>query len=105
MRAAVVALRVSAGVAVGLNSGSAKPIIGFAAGDCPPKPRNAFRLSTDGSTVIADDSYIRDCILIPEKRRVASYPPVMPSFAGQMSEEDLLRIIAYIKSLAPESPS
>lgn len=60
---------------------------------------------TDGSTVIADDSYIRDCILIPEKRRVASYPPVMPSFAGQMSEEDLLRIIAYIKSLAPESPS
>lgn len=59
----------------------------------------------DGSVVIADDSYIRDCILIPDKRRVANYPPVMPSFAGQMSEEDLLRIIAYIKSLAPESPS
>jgi cytochrome c oxidase subunit II len=60
---------------------------------------------TDGSIVIADDGYIRDCILTPEKRRVASYDPAMPSFDGQISEEDLLKIIAYIKSLAPESPS
>ena len=42
---------------------------------------------------------------MPETQRVASYPPVMPSFAGQISEEDLLKIIAYIKSLAPEKPS
>ena len=54
--------------------------------------------------VTADDRYIRDCILMPEKQRVASYPPVMPSFAGQISEEDLLKIIAYIKSLTPEKP-
>jgi cytochrome c oxidase subunit 2 len=56
----------------------------------------------DGEIVIADDRYIRDCILIPDKRRVASYPPLMPSFAGQIGEEDLLKIIAYIKSLTPE---
>jgi cytochrome c oxidase subunit II len=56
----------------------------------------------DGRVVIADDRYIRDCILLPNTVRVASYPPKMPSFAGQMSEEDLLKIIAYIKSLAPE---
>jgi len=55
----------------------------------------------DGGVVTADDLYIRDCILVPEKRRVASYPPVMPSFAGQINEEDLLKIIAYIKSLTP----
>jgi cytochrome c oxidase subunit II len=60
---------------------------------------------TDGRTVIADDRYIRDCILLPDRERVASYPPAMPSFAGQISEQDLLKIIAYIKSLAPESPS
>ena len=59
----------------------------------------------DGRIVTADDRYIRDCILMPETQRVASYPPVMPSFAGQISEEDLLKIIAYIKSLAPENPS
>ncbi|MGH6847972.1 MAG: cytochrome c oxidase subunit II [Methylocella sp.] len=56
----------------------------------------------DGTIVTADDRYIRDCILMPETQRVASYPPVMPTFAGQISEEDLLKIIAYIKSLTPE---
>lgn len=60
---------------------------------------------TDGRVVTADDRYIRDCILLPGTQRVAGYPPVMPSFAGQISEEDLLKIIAYIKSLAPEKPS
>ena len=59
----------------------------------------------DGSVVTADDRYIRDCILLPGTQRVAGYPPVMPSFAGQISEEDLLKIIAYIKSLATENPS
>ena len=59
----------------------------------------------DGRLVTADDRYIRDCILLPDTQRVASYPPVMPSFTGQISEEDLLQIIAYIKSLAPEKPS
>ncbi len=60
---------------------------------------------TDGRMVIADDRYIRDCILLPQTQRVASYPPLMPSFAGQVSEDDLLKLIAYIKSLAPEKPS
>lgn len=60
---------------------------------------------TDGRVVTADDRYIRDCILLPGTQRVASYPPVMPSFTGQISEENLLEIIAYIKSLAPDKPS
>ncbi len=57
----------------------------------------------DGTIVTADESYIRDCILLPEKRRVAGYPPIMPSFAGQVSEEDVLKLVAYIKSLASEA--
>jgi cytochrome c oxidase subunit 2 len=59
----------------------------------------------DGRVVIADDRYFHDCVLLPDTQRVAGYPPVMPSFAGQISEEDLLKIIAYIKSLTSENPS
>ena len=59
---------------------------------------------SDGTVVTADDRYIRDSILMPEKQVVASYIPVMPSFAGQIGEDDLLKLIAYIKSLAPERP-
>jgi cytochrome c oxidase subunit 2 len=54
----------------------------------------------DGTVVKADDRYIRDCILNPAQQRIASYLPVMPSFAGEISEEDLLKIVAYLKSLA-----
>lgn len=56
----------------------------------------------NGEVVFADDAYIRDCILVPDKRRVASYPPIMPSFTGVISEEDVLKLVAYIKSLVPE---
>jgi cytochrome c oxidase subunit II len=55
---------------------------------------------SDGRTMRADDRYIRDCILLPQNQRVAGYPPVMPSFEGQLSEEDLIAILAYIKSLS-----
>ncbi len=54
----------------------------------------------DGSAVRADERYIRDCILLPRTFTVAGYPPVMPDFAGQLGEDDLVKLIAYIKSLA-----
>jgi len=54
----------------------------------------------DGSVVIADEAYIRDSILLPRSRVAAGYPPVMPSFAGRVSEDDLVRLVAYIKALA-----
>jgi cytochrome c oxidase subunit 2 len=54
----------------------------------------------DGSAVRADERYLRDCILLPRTFTVAGYPPVMPDFAGQLGEEDLVKLIAYIKSLA-----
>ncbi|HEY6453502.1 MAG TPA: cytochrome c oxidase subunit II [Steroidobacteraceae bacterium] len=57
----------------------------------------------DGSTLIADDRYLRDCMLLPRTRVVAGYAPLMPSFAGQLSEEDLLALIAYIKSTSPSA--
>jgi cytochrome c oxidase subunit 2 len=57
---------------------------------------------SDGTTVIADDRYIRDSIMYPQQQVVASFAPVMPSFANVISESDLLRLVAYIHSLAGE---
>jgi cytochrome c oxidase subunit II len=54
----------------------------------------------DGSTVLADERYLHDSIVLPNKQVVAGYAPLMPSFAGQLSEEDLLALIAYLKSIA-----
>jgi cytochrome c oxidase subunit 2 len=56
----------------------------------------------DGSVRLADEAYIRDCILNPRSFTVAGYPPVMPDFSGQLSEEDLIKLIAYIRSLGKE---
>jgi cytochrome c oxidase subunit 2 len=50
--------------------------------------------------VKADTTYVRDSILRPKSQVVAGYEPVMPSFEGQISEPDLLKIITYVKSLA-----
>jgi cytochrome c oxidase subunit 2 len=52
----------------------------------------------DGRTLIADENYIRDSILLPKKDVVAGFDPVMPSFAGQVSEEDIQALVAYIRS-------
>jgi cytochrome c oxidase subunit 2 len=57
---------------------------------------------SDGTVAIADDRYIHDAILNPAAHVPANYAPVMPSFAGVIGEEDLTKIIAYIKSLTPE---
>jgi cytochrome c oxidase subunit 2 len=57
----------------------------------------------DGSVVIADERYIRDSILSPRSQIAAGYAPLMPSFAGRVTEDDLIRLVAYIKSLAARS--
>ncbi len=53
----------------------------------------------DVTFVLADDRYIRDSILLPKSQVVAGYEPLMPSFKDNISEEDLLKIIEYIKSI------
>jgi len=59
---------------------------------------------SNGTVVRADDRYLHDSIVLPDQQIVAGYAPIMPSFSGQIDEEDLLKLIAYIKSLAPEGP-
>lgn len=58
-----------------------------------------------GEIVVADEAYLRDSILLPKKQVVAGYAPVMPSFSGQLSEEAILKLIAYIQSLASTEES
>jgi cytochrome c oxidase subunit 2 len=53
----------------------------------------------DGSNVTADDAYIRESILVPAAKIVAGYQPLMPSFQGQLTEEQIMSLTAYIKSL------
>jgi cytochrome c oxidase subunit 2 len=49
--------------------------------------------------VTADEQYLRESILDSTAKVVAGYAPLMPSFRGQVSEEQLMELIAYIKSL------
>jgi cytochrome c oxidase subunit 2 len=55
----------------------------------------------EGAEIVADESYIRESILYPARKIRAGYRPIMPSFKGQVSEEDLIRLIAFIKALEP----
>jgi len=52
-----------------------------------------------GETVIADETYLRESILEPGAKVVAGYMAVMPTYAGQLTEEEILQLIVYIKSL------
>jgi cytochrome c oxidase subunit 2 len=54
----------------------------------------------DGTTVVADERYLRDSILLPAKEVAAGYAPIMPSFAGRIDEAGIDDLIAYIRSLA-----
>jgi cytochrome c oxidase subunit 2 len=54
-----------------------------------------------GATVKADEGYIRESILQPQAKIVAGYGPIMPTFQGLVTEEGVLQLIEYIKSLGP----
>jgi cytochrome c oxidase subunit 2 len=53
----------------------------------------------NGFRTVANDSYIRESILQPQAKMVKGYGAIMPTFQGQVSEESVMSIIEYIKSL------
>ena len=53
----------------------------------------------DGRTVTADEAYLRDSILLPQKDVVAGFEPIMPSFRGIVDDDDMVKLMAYLKSL------
>ena len=65
---------------------------------------NKEQLMQDGQRVKADEAYLRESILAPRAKIVAGYGPLMPSYDGQLSEEQLFDLIAYIKSIQSPAP-
>jgi cytochrome c oxidase subunit 2 len=58
----------------------------------------------NGQTVTVNDAYIRESILNPQAKIVAGFQPAMPTFQGLVTEEQVLELIAYVKSLAADQP-
>jgi cytochrome c oxidase subunit 2 len=57
---------------------------------------------TNDTTVVANEDYIRESILNPQAKIVKGFTGIMPTFQGQMSEDDLLKLVAYIHSLGTQ---
>ncbi len=57
----------------------------------------------DGRWVKADERYLRDSILLPSAEVTAGYEPIMPAYEGRLSEQDLLELVVYVKSLASDA--
>jgi cytochrome c oxidase subunit 2 len=59
-----------------------------------------------GETVTVDEAYVRESILQPSAKVAQGFQPIMPTFQGLVSEEQLLELIEYVKSLAaqPQTP-
>src|SRR5256714_7706369 len=61
---------------------------------------NSNVVLNNGQTVKADEAYLRESILNPQAKIVTGFGPIMPSFQGQVNEEQLLNLVAYVKSLS-----
>lgn len=59
---------------------------------------------SDGRVRRVDEAYLRDSILQPKRDVVAGYEPLMPSFAGLVGEDEMQRLVAYIRSLPGGGP-
>jgi len=58
----------------------------------------------NGQTVVADEAYVRESIVNPQAKVVAGFQPIMPTFQGLVTEEQLLQLIAYVRSLGEVAP-
>jgi len=79
-------------------------------GDTPRGPRLTGIMGTEvklqnGQMAKVDEEYIRESILYPNAKQVFGFPLLMPTFDGQLSQEEILELIAYIKSLATPAQS
>ena len=65
----------------------------------PVMPAMAKIRLASGDTVVADEFYVRESIVNPATKVAAGYQPVMPTYQGLVTEEQLIALIAYIESL------
>jgi cytochrome c oxidase subunit 2 len=57
----------------------------------------------DGSHVKFDEAYIRESVLYPQAKIVAGYDDIMPTFKGLLTEDGLLKVVEYVRSLGPKN--
>ena len=62
-----------------------------------------MRPLTDGSTVLADENYLRHSILEPQAQIVKGFPPIMPP--TRLSDDEVAALLAYIQSLGSSAPA
>lgn len=60
------------------------------------------RLLESGETVLADEDYLRTAIINPQTHILAGFSPIMPSYAGRVTDAQLEALVAYIRSLGDE---
>ncbi|MEO1526264.1 MAG: cytochrome c oxidase subunit II [Planctomycetota bacterium] len=63
----------------------------------------SMRELTVGDPVLVDENYLRESILYPKKKIAAGYAPVMPSYKGQLSDDDIYSLVEFIKTLSDKS--
>jgi cytochrome c oxidase subunit 2 len=59
---------------------------------------------SDGRIVTADEQYVHDSIVQPNRDVAAGYPDIMPTFGNVLSEEQVMQLVAYVKSLGTQEP-
>lgn len=52
-----------------------------------------------GEVIVVDEAYLRESILSPQTETVLGYSPIMPNFAGRISDEELSALVEYLQSL------
>lgn len=62
------------------------------------------RQLSNGKKVVADDGYLRNVLYYPQDYPLAGWPQGMPSYKGSLSEEDVLQVNAYVKTLSAAKP-
>jgi cytochrome c oxidase subunit 2 len=58
-----------------------------------------------GGSIVADDAYIRESIVDPMAKVTAGYQPMMPTYKGQLTEEQILELVAYVRSMRADVPT
>ncbi|HYJ55448.1 MAG TPA: hypothetical protein VEX40_08025, partial [Mycobacterium sp.] len=56
-----------------------------------------------GGTAVFDETFIRESIVNPQAKVAAGFQPIMPTFQGLVTEEQLLQLIAYVRSLGQQA--
>jgi cytochrome c oxidase subunit II len=67
-----------------------------------PSLVNKFGMSqelTNGTSVTVNEAYVRESILMPQAKLAAGYQPLMPTFQGLLSEENVIALVEYVKTL------